>query len=116
MIAESGHAHSLLLHNLVSILDFFNRAQFVCKVVQPHAVSLRRRGVATALWREGILPFCRDAGFRHVGHFVMAHNERAIAFYENLGFRICGRHDKLVDWDGELLDAVEMEMWLEAEA
>ena len=35
--------------------------------------EFRRRGVATALWREGILPFCRDAGFRHVGHFVMAH-------------------------------------------
>ena len=78
--------------------------------------EFRRRGVATALWREGILPFCHDAGFHHVGHFVMAHNERAIAFYENLGFRICGRHDKLVDWDGELLDAVEMEMWPEADA
>ncbi len=46
----------------------------------------------------------------------MAHNERAIALYESLGFRICGRHDKLVDWDGELLDIVEMEMWLEADA
>jgi ribosomal protein S18 acetylase RimI-like enzyme len=77
--------------------------------------EFRRRGVATALWREGILPFCRDAGFRHVGHFVMAHNERAIAFYENLGFRICGRHEKLVDWDSELLDAVEMEMWLDTD-
>jgi RimJ/RimL family protein N-acetyltransferase len=75
--------------------------------------EFRRRGVATALWREGILPFCCDVGFRHVGHFVMAHNERAIAFYENLGFRICGRHDKLVDWDGELLDAVEMEIRLD---
>lgn len=75
----------------------------------------RRLGVGTALWMRGIFPFCRDVGFRHVGHFVMAHNERAIAFYENLGFKVCGRHRKMVDWDGELLDAVEMETWVEAE-
>ena len=74
--------------------------------------GFRRRGVASALWREGVFPFCREVGFRHVGHFVMAHNEHAIAFYESLGFRICGRHNNLVDWDGELLDAVEMEIWL----
>jgi RimJ/RimL family protein N-acetyltransferase len=74
-----------------------------------------RRGVGSALWKEGVFPFCRKVGFRHVGHFVMAHNERAIAFYENLGFQICGHHRKMVDWDGELLDAVEMEIWLEAE-
>ncbi len=42
----------------------------------------------------------------------MAHNEEAVSFYESLGFRVCGRHSRLVDWDGELLDAVEIEFWL----
>ena len=43
----------------------------------------------------------------------MAHNQEAVAFYEHLGFKVCGRHHQLVNWEGEYLDAVEMEMWLE---
>ena len=43
----------------------------------------------------------------------MAHNSGAIAFYESLGFSVCGYHRRLVDWDGELLDAVEIEKWLD---
>ena len=72
--------------------------------------GIRRRGVGSALWRAGVFPFCREAGFRHVGAFVMAHNVGTIAFYESLGFKVCGYHRRLVDWDGELLDAVEIEM------
>jgi len=74
--------------------------------------GMRGRGVGSALWRAGVLPFCREAGFRHVGTFVMAHNVSAIAFYESLVFSVCDRHRRLIDWDGELLDAVEIEMWL----
>jgi len=75
--------------------------------------EMRGRGVGSALWREGILPFCVETSFRHVGAFVMAHNKGAIAFYESLGFHVCGFHRRLVDWDGELLDAVEIEKWLD---
>lgn len=74
--------------------------------------DMRGRGVGSALWREGVFPFCTEAGFRHVGSIVMAHNRGAIAFYESLGFSVCGYHRRLVDWDGELLDAVEIEIWL----
>jgi ribosomal protein S18 acetylase RimI-like enzyme len=74
--------------------------------------ELRGRGVGTALWREGIFPFCQGNGFRHVGASVMAHNKGAISFYESIGFRICGYHRCLIDWDGELLDALEIETWL----
>ena len=77
---------------------------------------MRGRGVGSALWREGVLPFCAENGFRHVGAFVMAHNRGSIAFYESLGFRVCGYHRRLVEWDGEFLDAVEIEMWLPAES
>jgi len=74
--------------------------------------EMRGRGVGSALWREGIFPFCRENGLRHVGASVMAHNKETISFYESLGFRVCGRHSNLVAWDGELLDAVEIEIWL----
>jgi ribosomal protein S18 acetylase RimI-like enzyme len=74
--------------------------------------GMRGRGIGTALWREGVFPFCEDKEFRHIGSFVMAHNKGAIAFYKSLGFRVCGYHKRLVNWDGELLDAVEIEMWL----
>jgi len=72
----------------------------------------RGRGVGSALWREGVFPFCAEAGFRHFGSIVMSYNKGAIAFYESLGFNVCGFHRRIVDWDGELLDAVEIEIWL----
>lgn len=78
--------------------------------------QMRARGVGSALWRKGVLPFCAEKGFRHVGAFVMAHNRGSIAFYESLGFRVCGYHRRLVEWNGEFLDAVEIEMWLPAES
>jgi len=74
--------------------------------------GMRGRGVGSALWRDGVFPFCSKVGFRHVGAFVMAHNKGAIAFYESLGFGVCGYHRRLVEWNGELLDAVEIEIWL----
>lgn len=77
--------------------------------------GMRGKGVGTALWRKGVFPFCAEKGFRHIGAFVMAHNRGAIAFYESLGFRVCGHHTRLIDWDGEFLDAVEIEIWLEGE-
>jgi ribosomal protein S18 acetylase RimI-like enzyme len=53
-----------------------------------------------------------ENGFRHAGTFVMAHNQGAISFYESIGFRVCGNHRHLIDWDGEFLDALEIEAWL----
>lgn len=76
--------------------------------------GMRGKGIGTALWREGVFPFSVEKGFRHIGAFVMAHNRGAIAFYKSLGFRVCGFHRCLVDWDGEFLDAFEIEMWLES--
>jgi RimJ/RimL family protein N-acetyltransferase len=60
--------------------------------------------------------FCTEKRFRHVGAFVMTHNLGSIAFYKSLGFRVCGYNRRLVEWDGEFLDAVEIEMWLPAES
>jgi GNAT superfamily N-acetyltransferase len=74
--------------------------------------AFRRTGVGRALWQNGVIPWCEKVGFHHVGFFVMAHNHDAITFYETLGFRVCGYHRKLIQWDQEYLDAVEMEIWL----
>ncbi len=73
----------------------------------------RRRGVGRALWLDGILPFCHDNGLSSLGSMLMAHNSAALAFYEGLGFRICGYRLRLVEWDGERLDAFEIEAQLE---
>jgi len=75
--------------------------------------AYRRCGVGTALWQIGVFPWCRKQGFKHLGFFIMAHNAESIAFYESLGFRVCGYHRRIVNWDGEFLDAIEMERWLE---
>ena len=73
----------------------------------------RGKGVGRAMWERDILPWCREQGFTHIGAFVMAHNLGSVAFYERMGFHVCGYHRKVVDWDGELLDAVEIERLLE---
>ncbi len=69
----------------------------------------RGMGVGKALWVEGIYPWCREKGFTHLGAMVMAHNTGSIAFYEKLGFHVSGNHRRVIDWDGEKLDAVEIE-------
>ena len=74
--------------------------------------TYRRRGVGTALWQVGVFSWCRKSEFKHLRFFIMVHNTDSIAFYENLGFRACGYHRRLVNWDGQFLDAIEMEMWL----
>lgn len=72
----------------------------------------RGKGVGRTLWEKGVLPWCREKGFRHLGALVVTHNVGSLAFYERLGFHVCGYHRKVVDWDGELLDAVEIEKTL----
>jgi RimJ/RimL family protein N-acetyltransferase len=75
--------------------------------------AYRRRGVGTTLWKIGILPWCDKNRFTHLGFFIMAHNKEGIRFYESLGFRVCGYHRQLVNWDGKFLDALELEMRIE---
>ncbi|UCH69768.1 MAG: GNAT family N-acetyltransferase [Candidatus Bathyarchaeota archaeon] len=75
--------------------------------------NYRRCRVGTALWQIGVLPWCQKQGFRHLGFFIMAQNTESVAFYTSLGFQTCGHHHRLVNWAGEFLDAIEMEMWLE---
>ena len=72
--------------------------------------EFRGLGVGRALWVEGVFPWCRLHGFTYLGACVMAHNAGAIGFYEKLGFKVCGYHSRMVDWDGEMLDAVEIEL------
>jgi len=75
--------------------------------------AFRRRGVGSALWQIGVFPWCRIHGFKHLGFFIVADNRESIAFYESLGFRVCGYHRRVVNWEGDFLDAIEMELWLE---
>lgn len=42
----------------------------------------------------------------------MVQNKDGIAFYERLGFRVCGYHRKLIyGYEGRYIDALEMELW-----
>jgi GNAT superfamily N-acetyltransferase len=75
----------------------------------------RGKGVGKILWKSGVFTWCKKQGFTHLGSTVMAHIMGAIEFYESLGFHMCGYHRKKIDWDGELLDSVEIEMILPPE-
>jgi GNAT superfamily N-acetyltransferase len=72
----------------------------------------RGKGVGFTFWEQGIFPWCRSNGFSHLGATPMAHNLGAIGFYERLGFHISGYHRKIIKWDKNYLDAVEIEMIL----
>lgn len=54
------------------------------------ASAYRRRGIATQLLRD-VLQYARNAGTRRAFLEVRASNRIAIALYEKLGFRVCGR-------------------------
>ena len=75
--------------------------------------EFRGIGVGRALWVDGILPWCKVNGFSHLGAMVLAHNVGSIMFYEKLGFNVVGYHSKIVCWDNEYLDEVEIEQVLE---
>jgi phosphinothricin acetyltransferase len=74
--------------------------------------NYRGIGVGRALWEEGIFPWCQVNGFSHLGAMVMSHNIGSIRFYEKMGFSIVGRHHKIVYWENEYLDTVEIELLL----
>ncbi|MFX0052384.1 MAG: GNAT family N-acetyltransferase [Candidatus Hermodarchaeota archaeon] len=75
--------------------------------------EFRRQGVGSSLWEKGIIPWCHKMGFKHLGFSIIAQNKEGIAFYEQLGFRVCGYHRKLIlGYDGKYIDALEMELWI----
>ncbi|MFX0211147.1 MAG: GNAT family N-acetyltransferase [Candidatus Hodarchaeota archaeon] len=74
--------------------------------------EFRRQGVGLSLWKKGIIPWCQKMGFKHLGFSIMVQNKEGIAFYEHLGFHVCGYHRKLIfGYDGKYIDALEMELW-----
>ena len=70
-------------------------------------------GVGRTLWSEGILPWRNENKFTHLGAMVMSHNTGSITFYEKLGFKVVGYHKKVVKWEDNYLDTVEIELLLE---
>lgn len=72
----------------------------------------RGMGVGRTLWEKGILPWCQDNGFTQLGAMVMSHNKGSIEFYKKMGFSVIGHHNKVVNWDDEYLNTVEIERLL----
>lgn len=76
--------------------------------------DFRRQRVGLSLWKKGVFPWCQKKGFKHVGFPIISQNVEGIAFYEKLGFRVCGYHRKFIyGFDEKYVDALEMELWFE---
>ena len=71
----------------------------------------RNRGIGKLLIKE-TFPFARENGFVKILIYVMAHNERALRFYEGLGFRKIGTAKKQVKLGDGYYDEVYMERFL----
>jgi ribosomal protein S18 acetylase RimI-like enzyme len=71
----------------------------------------RRRGIGRQLW-IATRAFAGDAGYRKLVIQVRASNTNAQAFYQGLGFRICGRLTRQVMIDGVEDDEVLMELFV----
>jgi RimJ/RimL family protein N-acetyltransferase len=71
----------------------------------------RGRGVGQRLW-QCTLPLAREVGYRKLVIHVRGSNPDAQAFYQRLGFAVCGRLTRQVTIDGVDDDEVVMEMFL----
>jgi ribosomal protein S18 acetylase RimI-like enzyme len=71
----------------------------------------RRRGVGRQLW-TATQAFARDTGHRKLVIQVRASNTNAQAYYQGLGFRLCGRLTRQVIIDGVEDDELVMEIHL----
>lgn len=68
-------------------------------------------GVGTALFSTA-LAFGRKSGYSKIVIQVRASNQSALAFYERLGFRPCGRLKRQVRVNGQVDDEILMEIFL----
>jgi GNAT superfamily N-acetyltransferase len=71
----------------------------------------RRQGIGRQLW-TATQAFAREAGFRKLVIQVRASNSNAQAFYQGLGFSVCGRLTRQVIVDGVEDDELVMEVHL----
>jgi len=71
----------------------------------------RSRGVGKLLAKESFT-FAKEKRFEKILIYVMAHNERALRFYESLGFKRIGTAKRQVKLRGEYHDEVYMEKFL----
>ena len=71
----------------------------------------RGRGIGRRLW-SATLAFGRDAGYLKIVIQVRGSNANAQAFYQSLGFRVCGRLTRQVVLDGVEDDEVLMELFV----
>jgi ribosomal protein S18 acetylase RimI-like enzyme len=75
------------------------------------APAWRRQGIGRQLW-SATRAFASDAGYRKLVILVRGANPNAQAFYQGLGFRVCGRLTSQVLIDGVEDDEVLMELFL----
>lgn len=71
----------------------------------------RRRGVGRLLW-DATVAFARDSAYRKLVIQVRGSNTGARGFYQNLGFRECGRLARQVMIDGVEDDEILMELFV----
>ena len=71
----------------------------------------RRRGIGRQLW-SSTCAFARDAGYGKLVIQVRGTNTSAQAFYQGLGFAVCGRFARQVIIDGVEDDEVLMEFFV----
>lgn len=113
-IAASGHSRSLLAEidgapgGLLgaigsSIPRLRHSAQIYVGVLRRHW----GRGLGTALLRE-VLAWAPEARISRLELFVMKDNDRAIALYERLGFRVEGARRRAYVIDGQPVDDLLM--------
>jgi RimJ/RimL family protein N-acetyltransferase len=69
------------------------------------------RGVGSGLLREAVR-WSAEQGLHRVELTVMAHNARAVALYERMGFVVEGRARECLHIDGQFVDELQMAMLL----
>jgi len=91
----------------------FRRNRYTTHVIIGVLAEASGRGVCTALLEEA-KRWATDRGLHRIELNVMAHNHRAIALYERMGFLHEGRRVECLLINGTFLDELSMAMILPA--
>jgi RimJ/RimL family protein N-acetyltransferase len=93
----------------------FSRNRLTAYLVIGVLAEAGGKGVGTALLREAI-GWAAGRGLHRLELTVMAHNHRAIALYQRVGFTIEGRRAQCLVVNGQFTDELYMGLLLSSES
>jgi phosphinothricin acetyltransferase len=86
--------------------------RFTCETSVYLDGAYRKQGFGTQM-KKCLIEQCRTLGYRYLVAKVLARNQHSIDYNVKLGYRVVGTQKRIGQVQGEWLDVVIMEYWLD---